>query len=193
MELPVEAVKIVIDLSPVFSRPAGAVLDTCHGLLGFLDGGIAPGLSTGSDRAEDGRPECAGLLRGRQAEGHAQHIGVDLQQESVFFGNSSADHNLIHSYPAGADLLDNRPGTEGCRLQEGPVDFPRRGPEGLAKEQAAEPGVGKDAAVAIVPVKGEQAGVARPELPGLARKIFVSQAGGGAEFPHEPGEDVAES
>ena len=74
------------------------------------------------------------------------------------------------------EAVDDRQRAEGRRLDQRPVDLRRRGVQRLADQQAGQQRIDQDRAVAVVPVEGQQAAFAGPELLGLAGEVGVRVA-----------------
>ena len=91
--------------------------------------------------------------------------------------------------------LDDAQGSERRRLNEGTIDLVRLGVESLAQDQSGETRVDEDGAVAIVPIEGEEACLAR--LHDRKASLHLDEffihgraVGIGHEVIHEPEEDV---
>ncbi len=173
------------------------VAEGAEGGLGLGDGVVASGGGTGGDGGEEGGAEGAGLVAAADLDGAAEDVGVDLHEGGVFDGEASGGDDFANGDAVGFEALDDGEGTEGGGFDEGAVDFVGGGVEGLAEDEAGEAGVGEDGAVAVVPVEGEEAGLAGLEggeggLHGLEFGVGGGAVGIGDEVVDEPEEEVAD-
>jgi len=75
-----------------------------------------------------------------------------LHEHRIFFGDASGTDDAINpATPYSLKRSMNRAGAEGGRLDQRAVRFRRRGRERLAEDEAGEPLIDEDGAVAVVP------------------------------------------
>ena len=91
----------------------------------------------------------------------------------VPFGQTAAcdDPSTATPAPSSDSMIDARP--ERGRFEQCPVGVGGGGGKRRPDQQAAEPGIDEDRAIAVPPVEGKQPALARPECPGLALEDAV--------------------
>src|SRR5918997_4194806 len=152
-----------------------------------------------SDRCVYRAAQGRALVTADDAERSPRNIGVDLHQHSVL-GEAPGDDELIGRYSSLLEAIDAGAGAVGGSFDERPVNIRRPCGQSSPDEEAAELGVHQHRAVAVPPIEGKQAVLARL-LPGrlrfemvmkvyapLSRRFVVLGRHG---MLHEPGKDVS--
>src|SRR3974390_3085416 len=85
------------------------------------------------------------------------HVRINLHKQGVFLRDATAADHAINWHSVFPDPLDYHTGAEGGSLDQGSVNIGTRGMKRLAENDAAEPRINKNRAVAIVPVQGDKA------------------------------------
>ena len=179
VELAVERVELEVDLVVRGVRPVDRSLDAAHRRLGLGERLVPAAAAARGHGPGHGRAQGAGLGRAGDLHRQAGDVGVDLHDQGVLLGDAAAVDDVADLDPELLEAPDDGQGAEGRGLDEGPVDLLGRRVQGQADEEAGQALVDEDRPVAVVPVEGEQAGLAgleRPRPCGSARRGSPSSA-----------------
>ena len=187
-------VQLVVDVGAGRVGRVHRVLLAAHG----RGGGRHVRVGARRDRGVDGRAERGALAGGDDAERAPQHVRVDLHHERVL-EQPAGHHELGDPAAGGRERVDDDPGAERGRFDQGPVDIGRPGGQGEAHDDAGQLNVDQHRAVPVEPVQGDQpvragrlaGGLRRQQLEqGDAALLRLVPVRGRDRVVEEPGEDV---
>src|SRR5208283_205100 len=161
MQIPIYFKKTIIDGNVFGDRFVSNRLQRGHALLCCLEISMSSCLLSCENGRRNRRPERACLTGTGYLHGAPGHIGVNLHQKRIFFGNTAAADNSLDSDTILPDPFDDHASTEGSCLNKSPVNLRAGSVNGLTQDQPDQSSVDKDRPVPVVPVERNQAAFAR--------------------------------
>ena len=173
MQFAVHGEEFVVDGEGRGVRVEALITQRCHPRLGFLEARVPARTGSRRDRCGDCGAKRRGLRRAGEEHGSPQHVGVDLHEEVVLRGDPPAADDPVDGNAAIGEPLDDHAGPEGGRLDERTVHLCAAGPKRLPQEEPRQAGVDQHRAVPVVPVQGEEPGLAGAEACRLVGELAV--------------------